>query len=272
MKDLIRSAAAAVVILAGAQANAAIIVNITSPTPNTRVSAGQNVVIGFTAHNAVAGLSTITITGERDSPTVISGFAPNTNSFSSTAIYTIPLDVLDDEELTVSVTATGVADTPETSTLTLLGPVGVPAPANDDLANCQVIAGDTGTVNGTNAGASKETNEANHAANSGGRSVWYCWTAPGDGEVTIDTVGSDFDTTLATYLGSVHPLSPVTNGSNDDTVGVTSSVTIDVNDGSVYRIAVDGFNGGSGAATGNVTLNWDFQAASAASPVWTMYE
>ena len=50
-------------------------------------------------------------------------------------------------------------------------------PPNDAFANAQLLTGGTGTVAGTTAYATKETGEPNHAANSGGRSVWYRFTA-----------------------------------------------------------------------------------------------
>ena len=49
----------------------------------------------------------------------------------------------------------------------------------------------------------------------GGASVWYSWTAPLEGEVEIDTVGSDFDTLIGVYTGNaVGSLTEV--ASNDD--------------------------------------------------------
>jgi len=84
--------------------------------------------------------------------------------------------------------------------------------------------------------------------------------APANGELTIDTFGSDFDTLLAVYTGaSVSALSSV--ASNDDSGGLTSSVTFSVDVGTNYLIAVDGFD----AASGNVVLNWDYTDEGAAT-------
>jgi len=38
-----------------------------------------------------------------------------------------------------------------------------------------------------------------HAGEVGGHSVWFRWTAPASGPVDFNTVGSDFNTTLAVY-------------------------------------------------------------------------
>jgi hypothetical protein len=73
----------------------------------------------------------------------------------------------------------------------------VVAPANDMFANAQTISGTTGTTTGTNAAATKESGEPNHAGNSGGASIWYRWAPTANGSVTIDTLGSGFDTLLA---------------------------------------------------------------------------
>lgn len=127
-------------------------------------------------------------------------------------------------------------------------------PANDNFANATAISGKSVTVTGTNFGASKETNEPRHAGNAGGASVWWVWTAPASGTVTINTHGSAFDTLLAVYTGSsVGGLTLVPNGANDDDPAggtTTSRVTITVTAGTTYHIAVDGYGG----ASGNITL------------------
>ncbi|MBJ7452334.1 MAG: immunoglobulin domain-containing protein [Blastococcus sp.] len=126
-------------------------------------------------------------------------------------------------------------------------------PANDAFAAAQVLAGDSGTITGTNLAATKETGEPSHAGNAGGGSVWYSWTPTSSGSATIDTAGSAFDTTLAVYTGTaVNALTA--RASNDDvSSGVLSSrVTLTVTAGTTYRIAVDGY----GAARGAITLNW----------------
>ena len=70
------------------------------------------------------------------------------------------------------------------------------APANDRFSNRIVIPGTNTTVMGSNAAATKESGEPNHAGNLGGSSVWWAWTAPANGEVRLTTDGSDFDTLL----------------------------------------------------------------------------
>src|SRR5204862_376863 len=91
------------------------------------------------------------------------------------------------------------------------------APANDNFANATVIIGSSATLTGTNVGATKESGEPNHANNTGGHSVWWSWTASASGQTTIDTIGSNFDTTLGVYTGSV--VSSLTTIAGDDDSG-----------------------------------------------------
>jgi len=125
---------------------------------------------------------------------------------------------------------------------------------NDDFANCEFIGGDSGSITGSNGSASKEAGEPSHAGNPGGRSIWYCWTAPNTGLVTFDTIGSTFDTLLAVYIGgSVNSL--VTVGSNDDIADgyQQSRVTFTAIATTQYHVAIDGYDG----ASGNTKLNWN---------------
>jgi len=137
-------------------------------------------------------------------------------------------------------------------------------PANDNFAAAQTILGCSGSVAGTNAGATKEVGEPNNPDSPAStKSVWYNWQAPSTGSTTVTTLGSDFDTTLAVYAGSsLGSLGPAIAHNDDipDVNGqhfVTSSITFAATAGTTYRIAVNGFNNaGSLGDTGNIVLNW----------------
>jgi uncharacterized repeat protein (TIGR01451 family) len=121
------------------------------------------------------------------------------------------------------------------------------------------LTGISGSASGTNLLATKETAEPNHAGNSGGSSIWWKWTAPSAGQVSLDTKGSGFDNLLAVYTGSsVSALSTIASNS---TVGGTSSLLFEASAGTEYEIAVDGANG----ATGSAILNWNLNSAAAAN-------
>ena len=138
------------------------------------------------------------------------------------------------------------------------------APANDAFAGASVLASGSGTSSGTSVGASKEAGEPPHAGNAGGKSIWYSWTAPATGTLTVSTAGSGFDTLLGIYQGTaVNGLTERGSNDDEDNAGgiVTSKVTnLAVTGGATYRIAVDGFNAGGGAASGAVQMALTFTA------------
>jgi hypothetical protein len=126
---------------------------------------------------------------------------------------------------------------------------------NDYFANSIALSGTNISSTGTNVGFSGESEEPNHAGVSDPlNSAWWNWTAPASGMVTLDTIGSNFDTTLGVYTGSaLNSLSEV--ASNDDSgTGLQSLVGFTATAGTTYQIAVDGYNG----RTGNIDLNLDF--------------
>src|SRR5205085_319132 len=121
------------------------------------------------------------------------------------------------------------------------------------------------TANGSNVGATKETGEPGPGSGNlaGGRSVWWRWTAPSNGVVTVDTIGSSFDTILGAYTGTaVNALSAIGGSPNDDGGGNgTSKVTFTGVAGTIYSIRVDGYNPSNvgvnppSAYSGNIVFN-----------------
>ena len=138
------------------------------------------------------------------------------------------------------------------------------APANDRFANRITLTGTNVTVTGSNIGANKEGGEPQHAANAGGNSVWWTWTAPRDGDTRITTDGSltldtnSLDTLLGVYVGSTLSTLTVVATNDDHGVVVTGRVRFAARASTVYQIAVDGYNDGSGAASGNIKLTLVF--------------
>ncbi|MDB6149846.1 MAG: peptidase and in kexin sedolisin [Chthoniobacter sp.] len=137
---------------------------------------------------------------------------------------------------------------------------------NDNFAQRATLAGSSFSTAGSTAASTKEPGEPNHAAITGGKSVWYQWLAPTSGATVIDTFGSQFDTLLAIYTGTaLASLTPI--ASNDDAVGsggVNSQVTFQATAGVTYLVAIDGYRG----ASGNFVLNGS--APSSSLPVVTI--
>jgi outer membrane protein assembly factor BamB len=148
-------------------------------------------------------------------------------------------------------------------------------PPNDDFASPVPVRPDgRTTVGGSNVKATKEQGELNHAGEPGGSSVWYSWTAPADGEVTLNTANSPFDTTVAVYTGT--SLSSLTQvAANDDAVPANgdpasgsnwSNLAFPVYAGTTYRIAVDGKRDSSTGRAATGTFKLVFSLSTGASP------
>jgi hypothetical protein len=141
------------------------------------------------------------------------------------------------------------------ASLILLLPAGsAAAPPNDGFAAAQVLTGESGLVAGTTAEATREAGEPQHGEE-GSASVWYRWTAPATAQMSFDTCDSSFDTLLAVYTGStVGSLERIT--SSDDACDTQSRALFTAVAGTVYSIAVDGFEG----EVGPFTLRWRVRA------------
>ncbi|MCP4345484.1 MAG: hypothetical protein GY795_08150 [Desulfobacterales bacterium] len=126
-------------------------------------------------------------------------------------------------------------------------------PANDNFADAVVITGLSGQTTGSNTDATKETGEPDHAGNSGGKSIWWTWTAPESGYFSFDTYGSSFDTLLAVYTGlEVGYLTEVACNDDDGIYASRSKLTFQAESGIRYYIAVNEKYGDIGI----IILNW----------------
>ncbi len=130
---------------------------------------------------------------------------------------------------------------------------------NDTFAAATTITNSAGSIAGTTVGATRETSEPGHATCpyagcDGTASIWYAWTAPANGTLTINTATSSFDTLLALYTGDL--VASLTRIADNDDIGGTlqSQVSATVIAGTTYRVAVDGY----GTSTGSSTLGWSF--------------
>ncbi len=113
-------------------------------------------------------------------------------------------------------------------------------------------------MNGSNVDASVEVGEPIIEGNAGGASVWWKFVAPvGATFVEIDLEGTTFDADLAVYTGSaLNNLTPVL--SFEDAEDIETGFT--VVPGVTYYIQIDGFNAGSGAATGDIQFTLQAEA------------
>ena len=126
--------------------------------------------------------------------------------------------------------------------------------ANDYFLNSILIDVSTpGASGGSNVGATQEPSEPNATWSSPyNTSTWWNFVAPHSGVITIDTNGSNFDTTLHVYTGASLATLVLVTEDDDSGSGARSLVTFSVVSGTTYHIMVAGYNVG----TGNIVLNW----------------
>ena len=122
------------------------------------------------------------------------------------------------------------------------------AAAGDDISEATRLTLNE-TAADSNVGFSVESGEPLSCGTSTYRATaWYMVFAEGDGEITVSTFGSDFDTVLAVYgpedgsSGFVPPRVGCQDDFDDD--DLTSDVTFDAQDGELYWVQVGGFCGG----------------------------
>ncbi len=119
-------------------------------------------------------------------------------------------------------------------------------PFNDDFAGRPSFTSANLRLRASNAGGTAEPGEPGHAGAPAANSIWWEWTAPTSGAVTLSTSGSNYDTLLAVYTGTtLGALTPVAANDNDGG-NPTSRLTFPAVAGTTYQIAVDGRNGANG--------------------------
>jgi hypothetical protein len=121
-------------------------------------------------------------------------------------------------------------------------------PPNDAFAAAQPLTLDV-PVQGTVADATVEAGEPAHAGDRRSKSVWYSYTSPADGAVTLDACDATFDDVIATYTGTA--LNAFTAGpSVDDACNdLGAKVSLQVKAGVTVWIAIAGVEGGEGTFT-----------------------
>jgi hypothetical protein len=146
-----------------------------------------------------------------------------------------------------------VADTGSTDTFI----IGIEqAPHNDNFVDAESISGSSGSATGDDVFASGQTGEPAHAGQPASQSVWYRWTAPVTGKATLNTCGSEVDTTLAVYTGAaVDSLTPVASNDDGATCSPQSKLSFATTQSTTYQIAIDSQLGDAGAVTLNYVDN-----------------
>ncbi len=231
----------------------------------------------------IAGSSAAITTTSPTTGTVVLTVAPSTTEEEIAALaptYTLSLGATCDQPNDGSTPPTPVLSTTTsvpyvvtaadlTTTKTYNVTVFVGPPANDNFADAIGLPGASGTRSGTgNNYATKETDEPAflYPGPDFEQSVWFKWTAPSNGNFTVDTYGSMnvagqvWDSVIYLYdgasLATLNSLASVDNGQAETaTIAVTASTTYYV------RLAWGGGPTGNAATqrdTPDIHLNWSF--------------
>ena len=212
-------------------------VNVTMTT----FGSGFDTIVGVYTGASVSTLTTITSNDDNLSFS-LSGVSTSQVSFFATmgTTYFIAIDG--------KATATG--------TFTLALPA-VPPP-NDTFSAAKTLSPVfNATDTGYNIGAgTAEVGEPAQTIGSGGRSVWWNWTAPSSGNAVVLTTGSDFDTVTSVYTGAaVNALTLLIADDDGGVFGRDDKAAFVAVAGTTYRIAIRSFGGGLGSIALKVAPN-----------------
>jgi hypothetical protein len=137
------------------------------------------------------------------------------------------------------------------------GQAAIVRPTNDDFQNAQVISSASGSVNGSNVNATKESSEPGYNT-AGGASVWYAWAAPQRATYSFQLTTSNFNAVARVFQLIDTTSTPIGSLSLNELAQLyasNSSMAFDAVAGGRYYIVVDGVDGVDGA-TGTFTLTW----------------
>ena len=119
-------------------------------------------------------------------------------------------------------------------------------PSNDDFEDAQDLgAGPDAAADGSNFVANKQLGEPKHAANDGGASVWYRWTAPYSGRYSINPCFESLEVprlyhgVAAVYTGS--SVASLTQVASTEFYCWPGELSFNAEAEVTYRIAIDGY-------------------------------
>lgn len=172
--------------------------------------------------------------------------------------FSAPVEIQVNEEGEISVLARDKALEAGNTGVGVAGPAAIARPRRVGLQD-GLSHGFKGTQIFNTAYAVKDPGEPVHCGIVGGASYWFAYRAPASGILSVDTVGSDFDTLLAVYgytapLTSYGELAPVGCDNDSGPDRRSSVVNVPVEEGRDYMVVVDGVLGARGIAFLNYRL------------------
>jgi hypothetical protein len=119
-------------------------------------------------------------------------------------------------------------------------------PTNDLFGDAVSLQGTNLVVNADNTFASAEPSEPQHTPTATGKSLWWKWVAPANGEIRLSTAGEGSWTETTVYTGdSFSTLQKLGSSSNK----FNEPMFLGVRQGTTYRIAADSVDNTYGAFT-----------------------
>jgi subtilisin family serine protease len=227
-------------------------IELTYPSPGS--GSGTPVIITQPSQiTVIEGESvSLSVTAQGQQPLSYEWYKDNVAlSSSNDAEYFIPTASEADNGLYHVVITNSLGSVTSNPALVRVDKVGI-NPDNDAFSQAENLPGAQGSISSNTRRATGEASEPDHCGVSSPQaSLWYQWTAPVDGALSVDTHGSDFDTVLAIYTGS--QLGNLTEqGCNDDDEDLQSGLLVPVESGDSLYIAVDGF----ADEVGDILLNY----------------
>lgn len=142
-----------------------------------------------------------------------------------------------------------------------------PPPFNDDFENGQGV--EVGTITGTNSNATLETGEAAPTCQSAqGASVWWAYTPPSDGTISLDFTATGFDAIATVYLNTFPNLPTQADeiACGDDKDGKPVLTDVPVQGGVTYAIRVAGYDSSFGPEAGAISFDLSFTPSTNGPP------
>ncbi|MDP1581119.1 MAG: immunoglobulin domain-containing protein, partial [Candidatus Didemnitutus sp.] len=170
----------------------------------------------------------------------------------------------DAADYTVVVTNNLGSVTSTAATLTI-----VPAPTNDAFATRATLSGTPASAVTGFLGATRETGEPAHNGAGAGGSLWWSWTAPSTGFVSVDATSASVASIVKIYTGTaVDALTAVPAAPAYASTDTAARLTFAATAGMTYQIAVEPV--GTVSGTARVSLGYTYLVSPVAgnSALW----
>ncbi len=224
-------------------------------TPLSVAETADTLVVNLTRSGSTTGTTTVdySLTGDfafadEDYTDVV-----GTVTFAAgEATQTITIDILNDafsegdETFTVDLTnptgAVLAGSDPLLATVTILDDDDdILPPTNDNFANAVVLTGSNPIVTGFTEGATVEASEPTVGGELPEQSVWYKWTAPGNGAARLSLNSATHSTSAytGTTLATLSEVTFLASGSFAVTSGTTYFVPVNAESGSQFELTIN---------------------------------